>query len=108
MRSAYLTLTLDTEPEAERVYRVLTEGGEIFMKMEKTPSQTDSRCCGIGSGRPGCCSINPPQILESAIVLAPLSIRPGGVVRRRTLASHQRTRSLVLARLPPKWTWNTI
>jgi PhnB protein len=36
MRSAYLTLTLDTEPEAERVYAVLTEGGEIFMKMEKT------------------------------------------------------------------------
>ena len=36
MRSAYLTLTLDTEPEAERVYGVLTEGGEIFMKMEKT------------------------------------------------------------------------
>jgi PhnB protein len=36
MRSAYLTLTLDTEPEAERVYAVLTEGGEIFMKMAKT------------------------------------------------------------------------
>ncbi len=36
MRSAYLTLTLDTEPEAERVYGVLIEGGEIFMKMEKT------------------------------------------------------------------------
>ena len=37
MRSAYLTLTLDTELEAERVYAVLTEGGDIFMKMEKTP-----------------------------------------------------------------------
>ena len=36
MRSAYLTLTLDTEADAERVYAVLTEGGEIFMKMEKT------------------------------------------------------------------------
>ena len=36
MRSAYLTLTLDTEPDAERVYRLLIEGGEIFMKMEKT------------------------------------------------------------------------
>ena len=36
MRSAYLTLTLDTEPEAERVYAVLTEGREVFMKMEKT------------------------------------------------------------------------
>jgi PhnB protein len=37
MRSAYLSLTLDTDKEAERVYAVLTEGGEIFMKMEKTP-----------------------------------------------------------------------
>ena len=37
MRSAYLTLTLDTETEAERVYAVLAEGGEIFMKMEQTP-----------------------------------------------------------------------
>ena len=37
MRSAYLTLTLDREDEAERVYAVLSEGGEIFMPMEKTP-----------------------------------------------------------------------
>jgi PhnB protein len=37
MRSAYLTLTLESEAEAERVYRLLTDGGEIFMKMEKTP-----------------------------------------------------------------------
>jgi PhnB protein len=36
MRSAYLTLTLDTQADAERVYALLTEGGEIFMKMEKT------------------------------------------------------------------------
>lgn len=36
MRSAYLTLTLDREEEAERVYGLLTDGGEIFMKMEKT------------------------------------------------------------------------
>ena len=37
MRSAYLTLTLDSEAEAERVYALLTDGGQIFMKMEKTP-----------------------------------------------------------------------
>ena len=37
MRSAYLTLTLDDENEAERVYAVLADGGQIFMKMEKTP-----------------------------------------------------------------------
>jgi PhnB protein len=36
MRSAYLTLTVDSEKEAERLYAVLSEGGQIFMKMEKT------------------------------------------------------------------------
>lgn len=36
MRSAYLSLTLDSEAEAERVYAVLTEGGEIFMPIERT------------------------------------------------------------------------
>jgi PhnB protein len=37
MRSAYLALSLDSEAEAERVYGLLTDGGEIFMKMEQTP-----------------------------------------------------------------------
>ena len=37
MRSAYLTLTVDSEAEAERTYSVLGDGGEIFMKLEKTP-----------------------------------------------------------------------
>ena len=37
MRSAYLTLSFDREEDAERVYGVLADGGEIFMKMEKTP-----------------------------------------------------------------------
>lgn len=37
MRSVYLTLTLDDEEETERVYRLLANGGQIFMKMEKTP-----------------------------------------------------------------------
>jgi PhnB protein len=37
MRSAYLTLSLDGEQDAERVYALLADGGEIFMKMEKTP-----------------------------------------------------------------------
>lgn len=36
MRSAYLTLSLDREEDAERVYAILVEGGEIFMKLEKT------------------------------------------------------------------------
>jgi PhnB protein len=37
MRSAYLSLIVDSETEAERVYILLIDGGEIFMKMEKTP-----------------------------------------------------------------------
>jgi len=37
MRSAYLTLTLDSVEEAERVYAALNDGGQIFMKMEETP-----------------------------------------------------------------------
>jgi PhnB protein len=36
MRSAYLTLSLDSDEEAERVYAVLSDGGQIFMKMEET------------------------------------------------------------------------
>ena len=37
MRSAYLSLGLDSEADAERVYAALADGGEVFMKMEKTP-----------------------------------------------------------------------
>jgi PhnB protein len=33
MRSAYLTLMLDSVDEAERVYALLTDGGTIFMPM---------------------------------------------------------------------------
>lgn len=36
MRSAYVTLTVDTVAEAERIYALLSEGGEIFMRMEET------------------------------------------------------------------------
>ena len=36
MRSAYLTLILDSDHEAERIYALLTDGGEIFMPMEET------------------------------------------------------------------------
>ena len=36
MRSAYLTLTLGSAEEAERVYALLSEGGQVFMKMEET------------------------------------------------------------------------
>jgi PhnB protein len=37
MRSAYLTLSLENESEAERTYAQLTNGGEVFMPMEQTP-----------------------------------------------------------------------
>jgi PhnB protein len=36
MRNAYLTLGVDSNEEAERIYAALTEGGEVFMKMEET------------------------------------------------------------------------
>ena len=36
MRSAYLSLRVDSDKEAERIYDVLTEGGQIFMKLEET------------------------------------------------------------------------
>ena len=36
MRSGYLSLTVDTPAEAERIYERLSEGGEIFMRMETT------------------------------------------------------------------------
>jgi PhnB protein len=37
MRSAYLTLRLDSAKEAEQIYAILSDGGQIFMKMEETP-----------------------------------------------------------------------
>lgn len=36
MRSAYLTLRVPSNEEAERVYGALTQGGEIFMPLEET------------------------------------------------------------------------
>ena len=36
MRSAYLTLILDDPAEAERIYALLADRGQIFMAMEET------------------------------------------------------------------------
>ena len=36
MRSAYLTLRQDTEPEAERVFSALSDGGQVLMPMQET------------------------------------------------------------------------
>jgi len=36
MRSAYISLHVDSIEEAERIYKVLSEGGEIYMKIGET------------------------------------------------------------------------
>jgi PhnB protein len=36
MRSAYLSMSVESIGEAERVYALLSEGGQVFMKMEET------------------------------------------------------------------------
>ena len=36
IRSSYLYLSVDSSEEAERVHKLLAEGGEIFMKMDET------------------------------------------------------------------------
>lgn len=36
MRSAYLSLTVTSNEEAERIYAVLSDGGEIFMPMAES------------------------------------------------------------------------
>ena len=36
MRSAYLTLSVDSDSEAERIYKALSEGGEVFMALAET------------------------------------------------------------------------
>jgi PhnB protein len=36
MRSAYLTLSVDSNDEAERIYKALGDGGQVFMAMEET------------------------------------------------------------------------
>ena len=36
MRSVYLSLGLDSDAEAERLFKLLAEGGEVFMPMQDT------------------------------------------------------------------------
>ena len=36
MRSAYLTLGMDSDSEAERIYSALAEGGKVLMPMQET------------------------------------------------------------------------
>jgi PhnB protein len=36
MRSAYLSLSVDSDERAEQLYALLSDGGQVFMKMEET------------------------------------------------------------------------
>jgi len=36
MRSAYLSLSVDSDAEAERIFAALSDGGDVLMKMEET------------------------------------------------------------------------
>jgi PhnB protein len=36
VRSAYITLHFDTAADAEKAYALLSDGGEVFKKMEET------------------------------------------------------------------------
>ena len=36
MRSAYLSLRVDTTDEAERIFALLSDGGQIFMPIQET------------------------------------------------------------------------
>ena len=36
MRSAYLSLNVDSDADAERIFSALAEGGEVFMPMQET------------------------------------------------------------------------
>jgi PhnB protein len=36
MRSVYLSLAVDSSEEAERIFKLLAQGGEVFMPMEET------------------------------------------------------------------------
>jgi PhnB protein len=36
MRSAYLSLSVESDAEAERIYNALSDGGEVFMAMAET------------------------------------------------------------------------
>jgi PhnB protein len=36
MRSVYLSLSVNSDEEAERIYALLADGGQIFMPMQET------------------------------------------------------------------------
>jgi PhnB protein len=36
MRSAYLSLSVESDTEAERIFSALSDGGQVFMPMQET------------------------------------------------------------------------
>jgi PhnB protein len=49
MRSAYLSLSLDSDQEADRVFALLPDGGEIFMPTQD-PSEISAGRVAFGVG----------------------------------------------------------
>jgi len=50
MRSAYITLTLESDKEAERVYAALSDAGQKLTPIQETFLPHGSAKCEIGSG----------------------------------------------------------
>ena len=46
MRSVYLALAVTSTDEAERIYALLAEGGEVFMPIQEHFSPSASACSG--------------------------------------------------------------
>jgi len=53
MRSVYLSLAVSSVDEAERIYALLSDGGQIFMPMQEPFFASRLRCSGTSSARPG-------------------------------------------------------
>jgi PhnB protein len=53
MRSVYLSLSVDSAEEAERIYTLLSDGGDIFMAMEETFFAIALACSETSSVRRG-------------------------------------------------------
>ena len=56
MRSAYLSLTISSDEEAERIYGLLSDGGSSSCPCRRPFSPHVLRCSGTNSERPGCSS----------------------------------------------------
>ena len=53
MRSAYLSLGVDSDAEAERIFSALSDGGDVFMRMQESAYASLSPSSRI-SGRQAC------------------------------------------------------